>query len=173
MHPELKTIFQQLENQRNDILSEVDKLSPDQYTLSKNGKWSIAQILTHIITAEKLSLSYMKKKSLGVDSLDNSGIFDDARYYFLKVSQYISFLKYKAPKVVVENTPPALSKAEVKREWDTLRSDLKTFLEKIEEKNLRKKIYKHAVAGRLNVKHAISFFEDHFNHHLPQIKRLL
>jgi hypothetical protein len=173
MHADLQRLFEQIENQRNQVLSQVMKLTPAQYTLSKNGKWSLAQILTHLITSEKLSLGYMKKKSLGIDSLENSGLLEELRYSILKASQYISFLKYKAPKLVVERTPPALSITDVKKEWDALRAEMKKFLDELGEKNVRKKIYKHPVAGRLNAIQAIGFFGDHFNHHLPQIKRLL
>jgi hypothetical protein len=173
MHADLQQLFKQIENQRNDLLSEIEKLTPEQYHLSKNGKWSIAQILTHLLTSEKLSFGYMKKKSLGIDSAGDSGFIEDLRYLFLKVSQRISFMKYRAPKIVVDNTPPAMSLPEVKKEWGAIREDLRIFLERMEEKNIRKKIYKHPVAGRLNVKQAIGFLSEHLNHHLPQIKRLL
>jgi hypothetical protein len=173
MHPDLQQLFERIENQRNDLLSRVEKLTPEQYRFSKNGKWSIAQILTHLITSERLSFGYMKKKSLGIDKAGDSGIIEDLRYALLKISQRIAFLKFRAPKIVVENTPAAMSFPEVKKEWADLRGDIKTFLEKIDEKNIRKKIYKHPVAGRLNVKQAIGFLSEHINHHLPQINRLL
>jgi hypothetical protein len=173
MHADLDRIFQQLENERNQVLAEIEKMPPARYTFSTGKKWSIAQILTHLLTSEKLSIRYMKKKSLGMSNLQNSGLIDELRYSLLKISQRISFLKYRAPTVVVENTPSALPFHELKREWQSLRQELRIFLESIEDKNVSKKIFKHPVAGRLNVKQAIGFFGEHFNHHLPQIKRLL
>ena len=173
MHADLDRIFQRLENERNQVLAEIEKMPPARYTLSTGKKWSIAQILTHLLTSEKLSVGYMKKKSLGMNSIQNSGLIEELRYALLKISQRISFLKYRAPKVVVENTPPPLPFDELKREWQRLRDDLRNFLETIGDENISKKIYKHPVAGRLNVKQAIGFFGEHFNHHLPQIKRLL
>src|SRR5829696_8182823 len=104
MNADLQRIFQQIENQRNEILSQVEKLTPQQYNFSRNGKWSIAQILTHIIASERLSIGYMKKKSLGIESAGNSGLIEELRYLLLKISQRISFMKYKAPKIVLENT---------------------------------------------------------------------
>ena len=173
MHADLDRIFQQLEKERNQVLADIEKMPPARYTFSSGKKWSIAQILTHLLTSERLSVGYMKKKSLGMSNIQNSGLIEELRYGLLKISQRISFLKYRAPKVVVENTPPALPFDQLKREWQSLRDDLRLFLESIGDENISKKIYKHPVAGRLNVKQAIGFLSEHFNHHLPQIKRLL
>ena len=173
MHADLDRIFQKLENERKQVFAEIEKMPPARYTFSDGRKWSIAQILTHLLTSERLSVGYMKKKSLGINSIQNSGLAEEVRYGLLKMSQRIPFLKYRAPKVVVENTPLALPFEDLKREWQSLRDDLRTFLDSIDERNISKKIYKHPVAGRLNVKQAIGFFGEHFNHHLPQIKRLL
>jgi len=172
MNERLESIFQNLEKQREKILNDVSKLDREGYQRSVNGKWSIAQILTHILTSEKLSVGYMKKKSLAVDSLGNSGWIESLKYTLLRFSQRIP-MRYKAPMVVVQHTPDALSYEMLNHQWNESRMDLKKFLEKITDKNLLKKIYKHPVAGRLNVMQAILFFQDHIHHHLPQINRLL
>lgn len=173
MNPKLRAIFDSVETQRKQILQEVSTLTADQFGASINGKWSIAQILTHLLTSERLSLNYMKKKSLGVDKLSDSGLFETLKSGALKLSQRLPFLKYKAPKYVVENTPQPMSFNELSDHWNTLRNELKNFLEGIEDRNVRKKIYKHPVAGRLDVIQAVSFFREHIIHHLPQIKRIL
>ena len=49
----------------------------------------------------------MKKKALGIDQLKNSGLSESLRLEVLKISQRIPALKFKAPKIVVSNTPPA------------------------------------------------------------------
>ena len=87
------------------------------------------------------------------------------------LSQRLPF-KYKAPRSLAENTPPAITVAELKAEWDLLRTELREFLNAIEDKYLRKKIYKHPRAGMLNVVQAVTFFREHYIHHWPQIKRL-
>lgn len=72
MHPKLQRILNTLETDRKHLLRELADVS-DQWFNSNPlpGKWSISQILTHIITSERLTLLYMKKKSLGIDQLDN------------------------------------------------------------------------------------------------------
>lgn len=174
MNPSFQTIFSAVERQRAEILSQVKQLTPDRYILQPSpAKWSIAQILTHILTAEKLSIGYMKKKMLGIDQLQNSGMAGSLRFSLLQLSQRIPVLKFRAPNVVLANTPQALPVDELISQWDELRNDLKSLLESIEEKNVKKAIYKHPLAGRLDAAQATAFFYEHIHHHWPQIKRLL
>ena len=174
MHPKLQKIFDELEADRSAWLDKVSILSDEQFNASPApGKWSIGYILSHIMTAERLSLLYMKKKSLGMDVLDNSGIVEHVKFIFLKVSQRIPSVKFKAPHVVVEKTPEALSFQELSDQWTASRENLKIFLNSIDDKNIRKKIYKHIIVGQLDVVQGLKFLREHFHHHLPQIKRLL
>jgi hypothetical protein len=171
MHPNLQRYFEEIEGGRARLLSEVSRLSEAKFIQQgEGGKWSAAQILTHLLTSEQMSLRYMKKKSLGIDQLSNSGIYESIKTVVLKVSQRIP-IKYKAPALLVEHTPSALSQADLVLRWNEFRLELKSFLEAIEAKNIRKKIYKHPVAGRLNVMQAMQFFQEHIHHHYPQIKK--
>lgn len=115
----------------------------------------------------------MKKKMLGIDQLRNSGIAGSLRFTLLQLSQRIPNLKFRAPNVVMANTPQALPMDELISQWDALRNDLKALLESIEEKNVKKAIYKHPLAGRLDAAQATTFFCEHARHHWPQIKRLM
>ncbi len=168
------SIYNELERQRAKVLEQVKNLSVEKFNHTPSvGKWSISQILTHILIAEQLSVGYMKKKALGIDRLKNSGLLETLRIELLKVSQRIPSIKYKAPRVVVANTPPAFPIAELTSRWETHHKELKVFLDGIQDKNVRKVIYKHPLAGRLDARQAMVFFREHMNHHLPQIRRLL
>lgn len=174
MNQSFQTIYNQLERQRLDILSQVKGLTPEIYNRSPApGKWSISQVLTHILVAEQLSLQYMRKKALGIDQLKDAGVGASVRLLVLMVSQRIPAIKYKAPSVVVDHTPAALPLAELTVRWEAHRADLKNFVEGIQEKNIKKLIYRHVIAGRFDARQAMIFFKEHIHHHLPQIKRLL
>jgi len=173
MNIKLQKTFDLIETERQRILSEVSTLKEDALNKTPGpGKWSILQILTHLLIAERLSVLYMRKKSKGVDQLDNAGVLESFKLGVLKISQRLP-IRYKAPKVVREHTPEALPLQELITQWNTLRGELNLFLNSIEEKNVRKKIYKHPIAGRLDVNQAMLFFREHVNHHQPQIKRLI
>ncbi|MBL0741722.1 DinB family protein [Chryseolinea lacunae] len=172
MHPKLQKQFDRLQHEQQMLLQKLTSLPDAKLNASRDGKWSVNYIVNHLITAEQLSLAYMKKKSLGVATLKNSGALEDLKMVMLKVSQRLPF-KYNAPRYLVQNTPATTSLPELAERWATARAELKNFLEPIDEKNLRKLIYKHPVAGMLDVLQSLEFMREHFDHHLPQIKRLL
>jgi uncharacterized damage-inducible protein DinB len=172
MHPRILKIFLEAESLRTEVLRMVQPLTDDKLFQSRQGKWSISQILWHVIEAERLSLQYMKKKSLGIRNVKDSTPVDDFKFLLLKVSQRLP-LKFKAPAVLSQDEPPSLTLSEIETQWEATRTDLKKFLETFDETTVKRKIYRHVIAGRLNVMHAVEFFNEHLNHHLPQIKRLL
>ena len=62
---------------------------------------------------------------------------------------------------------------QLQADWETERAELKALLEKFNDTETKRKIYRHIRAGRLNIQHALIFFREHYRHHWPQIKRLL
>jgi DinB superfamily len=174
MHVKLQRLYDQLESDRKILLAKVELVAEEKFNRQPvPGKWSLGEVLSHIVAAEHGSTGYMKKKSLGIDQVDNSGIIESLKLGVLIVSQRLPFLKFKAPRIVVDHTPQFRSAESIIHQWDQARTDLRIFLEKIEAKNIRKKIYKHPVAGRLDVVQAVTFYREHIIHHSPQIKRLL
>lgn len=174
MNRALRKVFDTLEIEKENLLKRVSELSEEKLNCSiKPGKWSINQILSHVMEAERFSIQYMKKKSLGIDQLQNSGLKEEMKSIILILSQRIPFLKYKAPRVISESSVESISLQEIKTQWSGVRSEMKNLLEDLEEKNIRKKIYKHPVAGYLNARQGVSFLREHLLHHLPQIKKLL
>lgn len=173
MHPLLLKRFNKLEADRQKLLRTLTAL-PNEAILFRAppGKWSVNQILTHLLTSEKLSVLYMRKKSLGIENLTNSGIPESLKLVVLKVSQRLP-IKYKAPGILVEHTPEALPLMQAIEQWDAVRNDLRKFLEEIADQNIRKMIYKHPVVGMLDVMQAMAFFHEHIHHHWPQVKSLL
>jgi uncharacterized damage-inducible protein DinB len=172
MNKKLQSLYDKAESDRKKILEIITSVPEKKLFHQPNNKWSISQILTHIILSERISLQYMRKKSLGISDLTYSGWWEEIKSALLTLSQRIPF-KYKAPQIPAINAPSNLSLAEIKNQWSTVRDELKVFLTGIEDKDVGKKIYKHPLAGRLNVIHAVSFMKEHVNHHWYQIKRLL
>jgi uncharacterized damage-inducible protein DinB len=172
MNSKLNTLFNSLEEDRKNLLATVSNLSLEKQLNAPPGKWSIQQILAHLIAAEKLSVMYLHKKMLGIKEAENTGLWEEIKMMALQASQRLP-LKFKAPRMVVENTPAYASFEELTADWDKTRAELKVLLEKFEDSQIRKKIYKHIRAGRLNIQHALLFFREHIIHHRPQINRLM
>jgi hypothetical protein len=173
VHPSLQRNFERLQTDTKLLLKEVSSLSSLTYHhRPEEGKWSISQILTHLLTSERMSLAYMKKKSLGIDHLKNAGVVEYFKFLLLTFSQRIP-LRYKAPRKVLEQTPAPLSYGDLVRQWEAQRHELRDFLEKIQENNIRKKIFRHPRVGMLDANHAVQFLAEHLHHHHPQIKSII
>lgn len=173
MNNTLQRQFDALETQRAKLLSLIAPLSNEQLNAHPEGKWSIAQVLSHLIASEHLSVNYLNKKMQGIKDIPNTGLKEELVMATLIVSQRLPFVKFKAPKVVAENTHVYKTAEQLREAWDKGRIELKEVLARFEEDQLRKKIYKHPIAGKLNIQQTLRFFQEHIIHHTPQVKKLL
>ena len=173
MHPSFKILFDEIESQREKTLLAVKHLSAEQINrVPAPGKWSIAQILSHLITAERLSLMYINKKIQGIAEAEDSGAWEEIKMGLLKISQRWPGLKFRAPQKVVEHTTFYQDLPTIGQEWDKVRKELSALFETIPDQYVNRKIYRHVRAGYLNARHALIFFREHITHHVPQIKKL-
>src|SRR5690242_13942735 len=118
MNKKFQILFEAVEADRTQLLNKVSTLTPEQFMkIPESGKWSVSQILTHIMVSERLSVLYMRKKSQGIDQLDNSGIVEYFKMIFLKGSQRLP-LKYRAPKALAEHTPEAMTLEQLTQQWN-------------------------------------------------------
>lgn len=172
MNQKLNRLFERLEVQRHELLEKVKQV-PDKFDAKPNDKkWSLHQLLAHLVAAEKLSNQYISKKIQGIDHAGDTGIMEDLKMGVLKVSQRLP-LKFNAPKPVVATTNSYTNLAALIAEWDSTREDFKQLLNQVKDDQLKRKVYKHVIAGRLNIVHAVEFLHEHVAHHLPQVNRLL
>jgi hypothetical protein len=170
MDPHLSKLYSELENQRAELLNALKKLDAMQCDRKLNGKWSINEIVSHLVTSERLSMAYIKKKSNAIETLEDTGILEEMKMLLLIISQRIPF-KFKAPKLVVDHTPKH-SVVESEEKWNEVRKELLFFIQKTNPRHSKRKIYKHPAVGKLNIGQAMTFFKEHIIHHLPQIQRL-
>jgi hypothetical protein len=173
MHGKLQKTFDSLEQQRAGLLTELKPLSVEILTSAPAGKWSIVYILSHLITGERTGLDYVRKKMLGIDATHDAGLFEEFKMMGLVMSQRLPFLKFKVPKLIEERTVVYTDLATIEKEWDVLRRDWAKMLENIPDQHVNRMIFRHVVAGRLNIDQGLRFFGEHIIHHKPQIQRLI
>jgi uncharacterized damage-inducible protein DinB len=172
LNHKLQQHFAFLESQRAALVARVRNVTPEQLNGHQPGAWSLSQVLAHLIASEQLSVRYLKKKIQGIESAPNTGMLETLTMWALIVSQRLP-LKFKAPKVVTENTPTFSDVHQIIAAWDQCRHELKDLLSAFSEDQLNRQIYKHPIAGKLNIQQALRFFREHIIHHEPQIKKLL
>lgn len=172
MNTQLQQLFNSLEAQRQQLLDRA-KNTTDSFNRSPgNNKWSVHQILAHLVGAEKLSVQYLTKKIQGIDEAEDSGWVESLKMIVLKASQRLP-LKFTAPKPVVASTASYESLEALTADWDNVRAELKKLLEQVKNDQVKRKIFKHVLVGKLNIQQALQFLSEHIAHHLPQVNRLL
>jgi hypothetical protein len=165
-------IFEKMEDQQTDILAELDSLNDEQRHFSiEPEKWNPLQVVLHLMTAEKLSLIYMRRKANSNEQLDSSGVLSKLRMLVLKLAFSLPF-KYKAPRIT-DSTGKEPEYEKLKSDWKTVRSELKSLIKQLDDETLRSEILKHPRVGMINMKQALNFMVTHIDHHKKQIKGII
>lgn len=161
-----------LEDLKMVLMSRLSSL--DTETLNrkpKAGGWSVAQVLFHVIQAERLSLEYLVKKTQKPEVIAKSGPIA-----FLKSRALGLFLKLPIKVAAPARTADVPDRAELETlagEWDEVRAGWQSFLRDFPAEHIGRAVYKHPRAGRLNLEQAVRFLVDHLRRHTGQIDRVL
>ena len=156
-----KELFDDLKNYDDEVINK--KPSP--------GAWSIAQVIEHLIIAEDGSLKYLQKKTQDTSKVPVAGLGSKWRF-FLTNTVFVLNINFKAPKVVVP-TDNYATVGQLNERWSKVRTDTFNLLNKLPEADLKKEIWKHAVAGKMDINQMLAFFNMHFNRHRKQVYRTL
>jgi hypothetical protein len=155
-----------IEESLRDLSEERSRSKPSE------DSWSVRQVVGHLLASEIGTLGYMvKKTSSGWDSLDNTEDEHRANASAL-VNRLAGEERYKAPAVLPEpDNEMALADLLVK--WASVREQLETFARGVDPANYDKLVFRQPFAGMLNLPQTLDFINEHVNHHLPQIRRIL
>lgn len=159
----------QLESETKTLFDSIDQLSEKQLHDQSYG-WSIIQVLAHLNVAEMGTIIYMTKKMQAGDKMPNYGFGNKLRMGLSK-RLLKSSLRWKAPKAVA-NPKGDYSIEEMKSRWEASREKTITFVKEYPEKYLNKAVFKHPMAGRINLVGALDSMTYHQRHHLHQIQRI-
>ena len=172
MNAQLEKQFLQLEEERKNLFSELKSYS-DEIINKKPApeKWSVAEIMTHLITAEEMSLKYLSKKIQDTSREKPEGLKNKWRWLLVLIVFNFD-IKFKAPEIV-EPKLGYQSLADLETKWSAVRNQTLQVLQKLSDEEVNKTLWKHALAGKLNLDHMVKFFAVHYNRHKKQIDRTL
>ena len=171
MNPKLEAQYLKLEETRNQLLDELEGLDESLLNLPPaEGKWSVNQIIAHLIQVEQLTNSSVQRKVQQQDSLETSSVRHAFRSLLVKLVLN-SGVKIKAP-AAVANVPERATLAALRTQWDASRYNLEDTLTEIPQELMSKCLFRHPYAGPLSITQAMTFLQDHFNHHARQITQL-
>ena len=173
LDPKIEKRLKILDKKLNLLLEELKYYSEDQLNRKPGeDKWSVIQVMHHMILAETGSYNYIQKKLSFNPMLKNKGILTASRklalWFFLKAP-----FKFKAPMGVSgEKLPDHAGFWDTAKQWKDQRNKLKSYLLTLPPDLFRKELYKHPFAGRLDISGMVDFFEGHFDRHLKQIRKI-
>ncbi|MBW7467906.1 putative damage-inducible protein DinB [Pontibacter aydingkolensis] len=172
MNPRLEIKYLNLEKSRNRLLDVLEGLDDDILnTPPAEGKWSINQIIYHLIEVEKLTTGYVANKLQKKESLVTSSFTHSFKSLLLKLALR-SGRKYKAPAVVAD-VPDTVMLHKMRQHWDDTRFKLEDVLNEVPGELMDKCLFKHPYVGPLSITQTLSFLQDHFDHHERQIQQLM
>ena len=145
-------------------------------TLNKRpgeNKWSVMQVMHHLILSEGFGHQYVEKKLSFNPELKNAGALALWRTFLMNT--YLKFpFKVNAPEAVSgPKLPEKSSFWEAAKKWKTQRQALRQLFESLPPDHFKKEIYKHPFAGRLTLGGMLDFFDGHFDRHRKQINKIL
>lgn len=172
MNAQLEKQFLQLEEERKDLFNELKNYSDDIINKKPSPeKWSVAEVIAHLITAEEMSLKYLSKK-IQDTSKEKPEVFKH-KYRWLLVQIVFTFnIKFKAPEIV-EPKMGYQTLADLGTKWNDVRNQTLRVLQKLSDEEVNKTLWKHAIAGKMNLHHMVQFFGVHYHRHVKQIHRTL
>jgi hypothetical protein len=159
-----------LQNDKRRLLKSLDPNNDDllNYKPFEN-KWSITQIIFHLVKSEHLSIISIKK-FLQKDTGLNAGFKSSINSVLLKTALKSPF-KFSAPAIVAK-VPETYSFVNLTSKWDTLRIDLEELLKNFSNGNLNRIVFRHPYSGDFNINQTMDFLIDHFYHHSRQIRKI-
>lgn len=163
--------FDTIEKQREAIYAALESI--DEKTLHLKpaiDKWSIIQIIFHLVKAEHISIISIQNNLLKNKNTSNAGMSSRIRAVVLNYALRTP-LKFKAPKIL-GNMPDSYNLNELKKKWIKLRCDLKAILKNIKPEDAKRNLFRHPYAGDVSIFQALDFIREHFLHHNKQIERI-
>ena len=152
---------------RGALLDELEALDSAKLVAKPlAGKWSILEIIEHLVLAERAVLQGLPDQPrLGERRLKH-------RFRYLIV---MFVLRYGIP---VEVPSPAMvprgarSLPELRRLWDENQEWLRAYISGLDRQGFCRAVFEHPFAGPLSVEQAVHMDQAHLDTHIRQIRRL-
>lgn len=154
---------------RNALLDELGALEPAVLTAKPlAGKWSILEIVEHLVLAERAVFKGMP--DLSRLEAGERGLGNHARYllvtFVLKAG-----IPVRAPsrRMLPQG---GRSLADLRRMWDENKAWLLSVVDHLGTKGLGRAVFEHPIAGPLTVEQSVRMVRVHLDGHVKQIRAL-
>lgn len=170
MDAKLREKIDEFEKKRISLLDEVEALDETRLRARPiEGKWSILEIIEHLVIAEREVLGGLPKYDALADqrqSLRNGLMYRVVMF----VLRYGIPVKAPSKKMLPQSE---LSLADLRRRWDENQQWFRTLVEMLDEEGLKKAFFRHPVSGPININQAVEMSLAHIDSHTRQIRERL
>lgn len=173
MIPQLAKEFNQLQHQLDVLLQQVKPFTHQQQNFKPGGtSWSMLQICRHLIQSETQINKYLRKKILGAGKVEQAGVRAFFRSLVLTIAMRLP-LKYKVPDAIAVDLAEDYSYEVLSADWKALRTEIRDFLEDIDEAIAKKELFRHPLLGKMSLVQGLRFMNEHVARHSRQLERIL
>lgn len=168
--------FDKIELCRTDLLQKLENIDLEKLNLKPyENKWSIIQIIFHIVKTEHLSIISVEKnlKNFYSDrqNVSSANILSSIKYNFL-ILMLKSPVKMKAPKILA-GIPDTYNFENLIIKWKTLRNNFKNILEHFPQRLDNIIFFTHPYGTNLTINQTLDFLYIHLECHKKQIINIL
>ena len=172
MEGKLKLRYNKLLRQAEAIFTSIENLPEETiYQKPDANSWSIAQVIAHLVSVEKVTLGYLVNKKY--EEIRNRGNWRNRLNYGMLNLALRSRFKFKVPPVEALKPEDKPELSQHINDWKEVQLNLKKYLEGFPAEAQQRMVFRHPLAGALTIEQCLSFMLQHMQHHLPQLNTLL
>lgn len=166
---QLERRIRRLQETRAALLDSLQEVPSEKLAATpRPGKWSILEIVEHLVLAERLVLQGLPDPALLVERRRGP---KHGALYLMVVLILKSGIPVRVPsRAMVPKGGRGLD--ELRRLWDESQEWLQAYAGQLDSRGLRKAVFVHPVAGPLTVEQAVRLDQIHIDGHARQIESL-
>ncbi|MBO2033342.1 DinB family protein [Siccationidurans ginsengisoli] len=171
----LYLLIEALDRATETALASAEALGPRAYVHPVPGQWAAAQVIHHLLTAEK-SIAAGLRRALATDHAkwQLATLKHKVRGLLLRLALRVPGLKFKVPATLPPPPDPSTIAPlpELRAEWEAVRRQLEQVLHEFPGTKLNHTVFRHPRAGWLTVSQTVTSILDHTLHHQQQLDRI-
>lgn len=171
----LHLLIEQLDRATENALASAEALGPRAYVAPVPGQWAAAQVIHHLLSAEKKIVNALHKAlATSADTWRLSTLKSKVRSTILRLALRLPGLKFKVPPTLAPPpTPDEIAPLpELRAQWQSIRRQLEMVLNEFPSNKMQHTVFRHPRAGWLTVGQTVTSILDHTLHHQQQLNRI-
>ena len=154
---------------RRRLLDEVEHLEPERLTAKPlPGKWSILEIVEHLVVGDREVLQGLPKPSALVDRHRRLRDRVGYRMVMFVLACHIP-AKVPSPRYLPQGQS---SLPDLRRDWDEMQQWLRSYVERLDRGDPATAVFGHPIAGPMTMQQVLDMGKLHLATHTRQIRRL-